>query len=73
MPGGPDADFALRGLETGFGLPSPGPRRSEGGLSAASLPGSFVHEGVPLALASIHAGDWLVRPILVAAIVGNWR
>jgi len=40
---------------------------------AAILLGSVVHEGVPLALAGIHAGDWLVKLILIAAIVGIWR
>lgn len=40
---------------------------------AAILLGSVVHEGVPLALASIHAGDWLVKLVLIAAIVGIWR
>ncbi len=40
---------------------------------AAILPGSVVREDVPLALASIHAGDWLVKLIVVAAIVGIWR
>lgn len=39
---------------------------------AAILLGSVVHEGVPLALASIHAGDWLAKLILIAAIVGIW-
>jgi hypothetical protein len=40
---------------------------------AAILLGSVVHEGVPLALASIHAGDWLAKLILIAAIVSIWR
>jgi Protein of unknown function (DUF1761) len=40
---------------------------------AAILLGSIVHEGVPLALAAIHAGDWLVKLLLIAAIVGVWR
>jgi hypothetical protein len=40
---------------------------------AAILLGSVVHEGVPLALAGIHAGDWLVKLLLIAAIVGVWR
>jgi hypothetical protein len=40
---------------------------------AAILSGSVVHEGVPLALAAIHAGDWLVKLLLIAAIVGVWR
>ena len=40
---------------------------------AAILLGSVVHEGVPLALATIHAGDWFVKLILIAAIVSIWR
>jgi len=40
---------------------------------AAILLGSIVHEGVPLALASIHAGDWLTKLILITAIVSIWR
>jgi hypothetical protein len=40
---------------------------------AAILLGSVVHEGVPLALAGIHAGDWLAKLLLIAAIVGIWR
>jgi hypothetical protein len=40
---------------------------------AAILLGSVVHEGVPLMLAAIHAGDWLVKLLLIAVIVGVWR
>lgn len=40
---------------------------------AAILLGSVVHEGVPPTLAGIHAGDWLAKLILIAAIVGIWR
>jgi hypothetical protein len=40
---------------------------------AAILLGSVVHEGVPLTLASIHAGDWLAKLVLISAIVGVWR
>jgi hypothetical protein len=40
---------------------------------AAILLGSVVHEGVPLALAAIHVGDWLVKLLLIAVIVGVWR
>lgn len=40
---------------------------------ATILLGSTVHEGVPLALASIHAGDWLTKLILITAIVSIWR
>lgn len=34
---------------------------------------SVVHENVPLVLAAIHAGDWLVKPLLMAVIIGVWR
>jgi hypothetical protein len=40
---------------------------------AAILLGSVVHENVPLMLAGIHAGDWLVKLLLIAGIVGVWR
>ncbi len=40
---------------------------------AAILLGSTVHEGVPPALASIHAGDWLTKLMLITAIVSIWR
>jgi len=40
---------------------------------ASILLGSVVHEGVPPALAGIHAGDWLAKLILISAIVGVWR
>jgi hypothetical protein len=40
---------------------------------AAILLGSVVHEGVPLALAAIHAGDWLVKLLLIGVVVGLWR
>lgn len=40
---------------------------------ATILLGSVVHEGVPLGLAAIHAGDWLVKLLLMAVILGVWR
>jgi hypothetical protein len=40
---------------------------------AMILLGSVVHEGVPLGLAGIHAGDWLVKLLLMAVILGVWR
>ncbi len=40
---------------------------------AMILLGSVVHENVPLMLAAIHAGDWLVKLLLVAVIIGVWR
>jgi hypothetical protein len=40
---------------------------------AMILSGSVVHENVPLMLAAIHAGDWLVKLLLMAVVVGVWR
>jgi hypothetical protein len=37
------------------------------------LLGSVVHENVPSMLAAIHAGDWLVKLLLITVIVGVWR
>jgi len=36
------------------------------------LLGSVIHERVPPPLAAIHAGDWLLKLIVVAAIVTLW-
>jgi hypothetical protein len=35
------------------------------------LSGSVFHEKVPWQLAAIHAGDWLVKLLLVSAVVGR--
>ncbi|HEY4388193.1 MAG TPA: DUF1761 domain-containing protein [Ktedonobacteraceae bacterium] len=43
------------------------------GLSAMQWVGSMVWEKVPLKLAVIHAGDWLVKLIIISALVGVWR
>ncbi len=45
------------------------------GLSLWALPlvllaGSVFHEGVPMRRAAIHAGDWLIKLVVIAAIVG---
>ena len=40
---------------------------------AMILLGSVVHEDVPLMLAAIHAGDWLVKLLLMTVILGVWR
>jgi formate hydrogenlyase subunit 4 len=40
---------------------------------AIILLGSVVHENVPLMLAAIHAGDWLVKLLLMTVILGVWR
>jgi hypothetical protein len=37
------------------------------------LLGSVTQENVPWRLAAIHAGDWLVKLLVVAIIVGVWR
>ena len=37
------------------------------------LLGSVVHEKVPWRLAALHAGDWLVKLLLIAVIVGIWE
>ncbi len=43
------------------------------GFPAMILLGSVVHENVPLMLAAIHAGDWLVKLLLMAVVLGVWR
>jgi hypothetical protein len=43
------------------------------GLSAVQWVGSIMWEKVPLKMAAIHAGDWLVKLVLIAIIVGVWR
>ena len=40
---------------------------------AMILLGSVVHENAPLMLAAIHAGDWLVKLLLMSVILGVWR
>jgi hypothetical protein len=37
------------------------------------LAGSVIHENVPPKLAAIHAGDWLIKLVLVAIVVAVWR
>jgi hypothetical protein len=43
------------------------------GLSAVQWTSAMVWEKVPLAMAAIHAGDWLMKLVVVSAIVGAWR
>ena len=40
---------------------------------ASILLGSVVHENVPLALAAIHAGGWLVKLLLISVLLGTRR
>ncbi len=37
------------------------------------LAGSVIYENVPWKLAAIHAGDWLLKLLVIAVIVGVWR
>jgi Protein of unknown function (DUF1761) len=39
----------------------------------AILSGSIVWDSVPWRLAAIHAGDWLLKAVLIALVVGLWR
>jgi hypothetical protein len=43
------------------------------GFPVVLLVGSVVWDGVAGKLAAIHAGDWLVKLILISIIVGLWR
>jgi ABC-type amino acid transport system permease subunit len=39
---------------------------------AVLLSGSVFHERVPAALAAIHAGDWLLKLVLITGVVTLW-
>jgi len=43
------------------------------GFPAVLLAGSVIHDNVPWMLAAIHAGDWLVKILLMTVILGVWR
>jgi hypothetical protein len=43
------------------------------GFPLILLTGSVIHERVPWRLAAIHAGDWMVKLVLISVIVGGWR
>jgi Protein of unknown function (DUF1761) len=43
------------------------------GFPVVLLAGSVLWESVPARLAALHAGDWLVKLVVVAVIVGAWR
>jgi Protein of unknown function (DUF1761) len=44
-----------------------------GAFPVVLLTGSVVHEKVPWQQAAIHAGDWLVKLLLMATVVGGPR
>jgi len=43
------------------------------GFAATQWLGSILGEDVPLRLAAIHAGDWLIKLVLMAVLLGVWR
>jgi Protein of unknown function (DUF1761) len=43
------------------------------GIAVVLLIGSVYHEKVPMRLAAIHAGDWLLKLVVIAIIVGVWQ
>lgn len=43
------------------------------GFPVVLLSGSVLWENIPWKLASIHAGDWLIKIILIIIILGIWR
>jgi hypothetical protein len=43
------------------------------GLSAMQWVGSMLWEKVPLKMALIHGGDWLVKMLVISLIVGLWK
>jgi Protein of unknown function (DUF1761) len=43
------------------------------GFPLMLLTGSVMWQGVSWKIAAIHAGDWLVKLLLITAIVGAWR
>jgi hypothetical protein len=43
------------------------------GFPVVLLSGSVMWQNVPWALAAIHAGDWLVKILLITVIAGVWR
>jgi hypothetical protein len=43
------------------------------GLSAVQWVSSMMWENVPVRMAAIHAGDWLMKLILIALILGAWH
>src|SRR5260370_29661766 len=43
------------------------------GFSGMMWVGAITWEGTPWQVAAIHSGDWLLKTILIAVIVGVWR
>jgi hypothetical protein len=43
------------------------------GFPLVLLSGSVLHENTPVRLAALHAGDWLVKLLAIAVVIGVWR
>jgi hypothetical protein len=43
------------------------------GFAATILLGAVIHDGMSWTLYAIHAGDWLVKTLLIVTILGMWR
>jgi hypothetical protein len=43
------------------------------GFCATQWVGSIIGEDVPVTLAAIHAGDWLLHMVIMSVIIGLWR
>lgn len=43
------------------------------GFPLIILSGSVLHENTPVRLALLHAGDWLVKLLAIAVVIGLWR
>jgi hypothetical protein len=43
------------------------------GFSAMMWLGAIMWESTPWKIAAIHSGDWLLKTVLMAAILGGWR
>lgn len=43
------------------------------GFPVVLLAGSVLHEGVPWQLAALHGGDWLLKLVVIALILGLWK
>jgi Protein of unknown function (DUF1761) len=42
------------------------------GFPAVLFAGSVLHERIPAALAAIHAGDWLLKLVVITGILALW-
>ena len=73
-----DLDALLATLADGIGADTWREGAGLGLLAWVGFPlvlfsGSVLHERYPWPLAAIHLGDWLLKLLLVAAVVAAWR